>query len=286
MKKTLIFLLTLIMVLSCFVTVNAQEKYEIIENGSFEENDEFTWLKFITSPGIIEYFDEEYTDGESSMLIYDRIHFTDTVRQYVTDEINFYGKGKYQVKAKVKLYEEIDATVSCNAVIGVEDSSGVRKWFTAPYVELKLDKWTEISFTTDITWSGELKLAEFYFVTDEPDESEEFASFIIDECSLIPLDYKGDVYTEPEPTPTPTPEPTKKPTPKPTAKPTQNATINNTPSATEGNVDITEEPEEKNISKQSIVIGVMLISIGVILLAGSVALFIAYRKEKQNEKTE
>lgn len=288
MKKTLIFLLTLIMVLSCFVTVNAQEKYEIIENGSFEENDEFTWLKFITSPGIIEYFDEEYSDGEYSMYIYDRTHCTDTIRQYITEKLDYYGKGKYQIKAKVKLYEEFDTKVCGNAVVRLDDTAGA-KWFTDTYVEFKADNWAEISFVTNITWSGQLKLAEFYFVTDEAHDSEIYASLLVDECSMVPLDYKGEVYVAP--TPTPTPEPTPKPTPKPTKKPTtsQDSTVKNTPGVADNNNNETEQDQptgETTNSKQSIVLGVMFISIGVILLAGSVALFIAYRKEKQNEKTE
>ena len=285
-KKLFVFFLVLVMVLSSFFTigVGAENNYEILKNVGFEENDEFTWLKFITSPAIIEYYDEEYAEGEYSMIIYDRTHPTDTIRQYVTDELKFYGKGKYQLKAQIKLAEPFDKKVSGNAVIRLEDSSGVAKWFTDTYVEITADKWAQISFTVDIKWSGELKLAEFYFVTDEPVTLEEYSILLIDDCSFAPVEYSGEVFVPA--TPSPTPVVTPSPTPKPATKPNQ--TVETTPiEGEEIEENNGEDPSvTKSTSKQSIVIGVMLISIGVILLAGSVALFIAYRKEKQNEKTE
>ncbi len=291
MKKYLIFLLVFVIVLSSFFIVNAQENYEILKNGSFEENDEFTWIKFITSAGIIEYFDEEYVSGEYSMLIYDREHCTDTIRQYVTDEVNYYGQGKYQIKAKVKLYEEHPTKVCGNAVIRVENTSNEQNWFTTSYVEFTTDKWAEISFTTDISWKGELKVAEFYFVTDEPNESETFASLIIDDCSFMPLDFDGEVYTAPTPTPEPTVKPTEKPTPKPTAttnaKPQQTQKVENTPGVTENNQEQNVENNGGNINnKQLIIIGSILIAVGVMLLVCSTLVLVSCRKEKQNEKKE
>ena len=296
MKKILSRFLVLMLVFICVagtVNVGASGQYEILVDPGFEENNDYSWIKYVAA--YLEFSDDAY-EGDYSLLVTDRRHPTDVMRQYVTEQLNFYGPGKYNIEAYVKISEEGDKPVKAQVVLGAYTETE-KTWGTSNFVEISKDKWTKISKTVTVKWDGTLKEAEFYIITDENTGTEVsenqdymFADLLIDSCVLEPVDYKGEVYSTPEPTAKPTATPTVKPTEKPAATPIATATADNNAdnsgaAENEGNSENVNNGGAVALSsKQTVLIGVTAIAIGVVLAGCGIALFVAYRKDKKNEK--
>ncbi len=286
MKKLAVILIVLLLTMSTVFAAEAD--YEILVDPGFEENDDITWVPYVQS---LLDFSEDAHEGESSLVVSERSHMTDIARQYVTEQLKYYGKGKYVAEAYVKLESETEHPVKIQVVLGVYGNE--KKWITSDSVTVTDKEWTKLTFTKDVSWEGELKQAEFYFVTDEKFEGVEFedmdfAEIMIDSCSLKPVGFTGDPYEEKvEETPAPTPKPTQKPTVTNAPSQTQGANATDGANTNEGGATATAAPVTVGQNKnQTIVVTCAFIASGVILAIGAVALFISYRKDKKNEKVK
>lgn len=287
MKKFLSFTLALLLVVAAIsftgLTALAASEYEILVDGSFEATNDDVWVKY--TAGLIDFEFEDTYEGATALSVTERTHQTDVVRQYITDELNFYGPGKYQFTAYAKLGEEWDSEIKLQGVVGAYKGTEIeqKKWSTTDFVTLSATEWKPVSATIEISWSGELLEAEFYFITNE-EGADSFADLLIDACSLTKVGYTGEAFTAP--TPAPTPEPTPEATEAPTADPneatkaptTGNSTKAPVSSATAG-ADTTTEGEGG-----SNVLPIILIVAGVILVGGCVAFVISLKKGNKNEQ--
>ncbi len=270
MRKIVTLLLILILT---SVSVFATNDYEILTDADFEEANDEVWVKYVKA--YID-FSEDAFEGTSALLSSERTHNTDVVKQFVQDELNYYGTGKYTAQAQVKLAEADAEPIEIQLVVNIT-AEGKTAYVTSGYVSVSGNEWTQISLSKDFKWDGEVTKSEFYFVTKETDDTG-YADILIDNCSLVPLEFTGEPFDEEtEETPAPTEKPTEKPAEKPqeTKAPEENEAATPTPAVSENS-----GPNKK----QSQVIGGMIIACGVILLIGAVALFISYRKDKKNEK--
>lgn len=287
MKKILSITLAILMVAAAFsftgLTAFAASEYEILIDGTFEDQNDEVWVKYTT--GLIDFEFEGAYEGESCLFVSERTHSTDVVRQYITNELNFYGPGTYQFTAYAKLAEEWDSEIQLQGVVGAYKGTEVKDkvWGTTNFVTLSATEWRAVSGTVEVSWSGELTEGEFYFITNEQD-TDSFANLLIDSCSLTKVGYTGDAYTAPTPEPTlePTPEPTEAPTADPNAATTAPA-ANNT-NAPAGSATAGTDTNTTNEGGSSSVLPIILIVAGVILVGGCVAFVISLKKGKKNEQ--
>lgn len=285
MKRVILFLLllSLLTVTLLCMPVSAADGYELLENGGFEEIPGFTWTKYVACT--VDW-DESGASG-SCIRVTGRTHYTDIVRQYITKKLSFYGHGTYLLEADVRLADPSDQPVDVQIAIGAYSVGGDKKWATSDFVTVTADGWAHIRTQVNISWSGKLEQAEFYFITRADQETTEFRDLLIDNCSMKTVSYTGEEYaTEPA---------TEAPTEKPTEPEVTTAEPVTEPAETTAQeTDLTDMTEPVNTewetaevdtpsvsdpgSMQSKVIGGMMIAVGVILLACAVALTVTYIK--------
>ena len=283
MKKLLSITLAILMVVAAVsftgLTSFAASQYEILIDGTFEDQNDEVWVKY--TAGLIDFSFDDVYEGESSLSVTERTHKTDVVRQYITDELNFYGPGTYQFTAYAKLAEEWDTPVQLQGVVGAYKGTDIKDkvWGTTDFITLSATEWKSVSGTMEVSWSGDLTEGEFYFITNEEDGADSFADLLIDSCSLTKVGYTGDAFVAP--TPEPTPEPTEAPTANPdaaTTAPTGGSTKTPSASATAG----TDTDSISGSSNNTLAI--ILIIAGVILVGGGVAFVISLKKGKKDEQ--
>lgn len=260
----------------------AADEYEILVDNGFEEMDDSVWEQYYL--GVVDFTGDAY-EGESCLIVTDRLHKTDVVRQYITDQLNFYGPGSYQVSAWVKLALPEGENIEIQAVVGayMGEELQYKQWFTTPFFALSDTEWTQITATIDMNWDGILDQAEFYFITNEEGEAGQImcADLMIDSCSLVKAGYEGDPYgaTAEEPTQEPAEEPTSEPaetTQAPTAKPTEQPT-----QAAPTGSSAADSDDAETESNNSKLIGGILIAAAVILVVGCVVFVIVGKKRKK-----
>lgn len=286
MRRVILFtlILTLLATMLLCLPVLAADGYELLENGGFEEAPGFTWTKYVACT--VDW-DGNGASG-SCIRVTGRTHYTDIVRQYITKKLSFYGHGTYLLEADIRLANPSDQPVDIQIAIGVYSVGGDKKWATSDFVTVTADGWAHIRTQVSISWSGELEQAEFYFITRADQETAEFRDLLIDNCSMKTVSYTGEEYATEPVTEAPTEKPTE-PVTEPDATPqepvTESAetTAQNTdgtePVGTEQETDEVDTPSASDSgSRQSKVIGGMLIAVGVILLACAVALTVTYVK--------
>ena len=269
------------------LSVSAEgEGYELLENGDFNEAPGFTWLPYVSSS--LSSVDEG-REGRA-LKVEDRTHHTDVARQYVTAKMTYYGAGTYELTAYVRLADEGAAPVEVQAVLGIYGKDGQKMWQTTSFAQVTADGWTKLQAQVNVSWSGELEQAEFYFITRDGQENGDFRNLLIDDCSLKTVSYVGEAYgsrpetespaTETPATEAPETEPPEAPAPETPAPDTQ-ATESQSPvtdvETTETNSGDPAATSDKGFT-QSMVIGGMLIAVGVILAACGVALTVTYVK--------
>lgn len=299
MKKVLsawlaaILLVTLLATLLCLPVCAEGEGYELLENGDFSEEPGFTWLPYVASSVS---FTDEGREG-SAIKVEGRTHYTDIVRQYVTTKLSYYGAGTYELTAYVRLADEGAAPVDVQAVLGIYGKDGQKRWQTTSFAQVTADAWTMLKAQVNVSWTGELEQAEFYFITRDGQENGDYRNLLIDDCSLKTVSYVGEEYgsrVETEAPETAAPETQAPETVAPeTQAPETAAPETSAPEAESHDIE-TEAPRPTETdpeavtdppspspdkgSKQSMVIGGMLIAVGVILAACGVALTITYVK--------
>lgn len=290
MKRVILFalLLSLLAATVLCLPVSAADGYELLENGGFEEAPGFTWTKYVACT--VDW-DGNGVSG-SCIRVTGRTHYTDIVRQYITKKLSFYGHGTYLLEADIRLADPADQPVDVQIAIGAYSVGGDKKWATSDFVTVTADGWAHIRTQVNISWSGELEQAEFYLITRADQETTEFRELLIDNCSMKTVSYTGEEYATEPVTEAPTEAPTEKPT-EPVTEPdetpqepvtesgetTARDTDGTEPAGTEQKTDEVDTPSASDPgSKQSKVIGGMLIAVGVILLACAVALTVTYVK--------
>ena len=197
MRKIFVCLMMLLLLLShMFVVATAEDaSFELLENGDFENSDSWLWTKYVSAS--VTYVDEG-VEG-LCISITGRTHHTDVVKQEVTPLMEACGPGIYTMEADVRLANAQDAPVDIMAVVGVYTVDG-KQWYTSDYVSATADGWTHISATVQITYSAELSMVEFYFITREGQEQGDFRDLLIDNCSLRTDSYPGTEPVDPDET--------------------------------------------------------------------------------------
>ena len=271
MKKLLCLLLTAALLLSLTVpALAATPSKEILVDPNFEEMDDDAWIRYVES--VIDFTDENPQEGKSCLIVTDRTHSTDVARQYVTDQMNYYGPGKYKISGYVRLANPEQGPIEVQMVLGYYTDAN-KKWATSSYKKVTAEKWVSFTMTVTCQWTGELNNAELYFITNETETAQgEFADILIDSCSMVKADFQGTDFWDL--TPEPTKEPTAAPTAAPTTVPTAEAEVTDAP---------TEEPEKQPMSSNKI-LGIALIAVGAVLLGTGVALIISAKKGKKDEQ--
>lgn len=82
MKKILSITLAILMVAAAFsftsLTAFAASEYEILIDGTFEDQNDEVWVKY--TAGLIDFEFEGAYEGESCLFVSERTHSTDVVR--------------------------------------------------------------------------------------------------------------------------------------------------------------------------------------------------------------
>ncbi len=301
MKRLLPLLLLLSLLvtsLSCIPAFAADGGYELLEDGSFDQAPGFTWIAYVASTVQV----SENGQNGTCLSVTRRTHHTDVVRQYITKKLSFYGHGTYEISASVRLADADAQPVDAQIAIGMYSANGAKKWATSDFITVTADGWTQITAQVSLSWEDTLEQAEFYLITREGQEGTDFRDLLIDDCGMKTVSYEGEEYATEPVTEKPTEPVTEPVTEPPTSEPTETPTepeqepVTDEPTVSdeathEATDEVTDEPatEEDSApaeetvpadgaSKQSKVIGGMLIAIGVILLACGAALIVTYVK--------
>ena len=238
MKKLSILLCALFLLGTLCLPVHAEEDYELLVNGDFEQVT-LDWEKYYL--GTVDYCNDAHT-GSSAFRITNRQHSTDIARQDITKQLAYYGAGNYEISAWVRLddpnAEPIDVCIAIGAKGTGKDTPVI--YATSNWVRVT-SEWTYICATRYVYWVGdELEAAEFYLITPqggEEDQTGNFRDLLLDDCSMKVLSYSGEPYA-PETTEAPTTEPPA------TEPPTTESPTTEAPSTEEPTTELpsTEEP--------------------------------------------
>lgn len=265
--------------------VNAQEEYELLENGDFEE---FTthWEKYYLAA--VDYCDQAHA-GSSALQITDRQHSTDIARQVITKPLEHYGSGQYELSAWMRLADPDAQPVDVMIAIGVYLKDGQKFWFSTGWTRVT-SEWTHLSGVVNISWSGALEEAEFYLVTPmdgDEDTSKNFRDMILDDCSMKVLNYDGEPYEQPTKAPVTTEPATDAPVtdaPEQTTAAPETAAPESVPESTpEAESESVQEQGSGKVSAQTYVIAGTMAAVAVILLGCGIALTVSYTRGKRNE---
>lgn len=285
MKKLSLLFCTLFLLGALCLPAYAQDDYEMLENGDFEDMS-LDWQKYYMAT--VDYCETAHT-GNGAFLITNRQHSTDIARQYITDPLEYYGPGEYEFSAWVRLEDADAQPINLMVAIGVYCESGAKHWFSTDWVTVT-SEWTYISATRYITWEGELDEAEFYLVSPmdgEEDQTKNFRDLLLDDCSMKPVDFNGAPYA-PRTTEAPTTEPV-------TQAPTTEAPTAAPESSAEPESQMTAAPEEQmtdaeqptgSIGTQTLIITITMIAVGIIMLGCAIALTVSYIRGKRNETSK
>lgn len=116
--------------------------------------------------------------GNLAVLSYDRNHYWEGARQNITEVLKDYGPGEYTLEAWVMLSSgTTDGYLRFKLVDDDGDHyPGTRK-------ECNSDSWTNLSYSTNISWKGSLREAVFELMTTDSDN--DLNDFYIDDCALL-----------------------------------------------------------------------------------------------------
>lgn len=156
------------------------EGEELLVNGGFEDDIELTWEPYV------EAVIERVEDGKegSGLFVSGRTDYTDVMKQTVTDLMNGYGPGTYEISAWIKLADENATPIGMNVVISMTDEYGGMSWPQTDYVTVNGTEWTQVTATVEANWNGSLTDAHFYIISNESREVGVYQDLYIDECSL------------------------------------------------------------------------------------------------------
>lgn len=295
MKKLALLLCALLLISALCLPTYAETDYEMLENGDFEEHSA-TWQKYYMAT--VDYCDQAHS-GSSALSITHRQHSTDIARQYITDELEYYGPGEYEFSAWVRLADPTDQPIAICVAIGVYCEQDKDYWFTSNFVNVT-SEWTYISAKRYISWETELETAEFYLVSPmngDEDTSKNFRDLILDDCSMKPVGFTGEPYAPPTTeAPTTVPETEAPTTEAPTTEEpttsveTDEPTVETTtPEQETDHQNPDTEQDNANtqsgnqISTQTIVITCTMVAVALILLAAGIALTVSFVRGKRNE---
>ncbi|MBO5110405.1 MAG: carbohydrate binding domain-containing protein [Clostridia bacterium] len=220
--------------------------YELLDNADFETLPGFTWLPYVGC------FVDWVEGGRNGMCISicDRTDYTDITHQAVTNKLNYYGPGTYEISAWVKLADENASAIGINVVVATTDANGNMSWPQTNYISVNGTDWTEVKARVDITWDGTLSNADFYIISDENREVGVYQNLLIDDCSFRTISYIGDAYATETPTDPvePDTDPVEpdtdpvEPDTEPVTEPTDIPTEPTTGAPTEPTTDTSDEP--------------------------------------------
>ncbi|MHB1484319.1 MAG: hypothetical protein ACYCYI_06605 [Saccharofermentanales bacterium] len=221
MKKTILTgLLTVLLIVSFSAVIPVYaDSPEMLRNPGFESDIDYWQPQVNGEMAATDYLDGVTPrSGNSFVTIKDRYSYSDTPLQNIKAPLSFYGKGNYKVRGYTRLApsSRISSTqaqivirvVSTDKTSGSAGNPGV-SWFTSGNVPINKTSWTLLDAVIPITWSADIELAEFYFMTGTGDSPE---MLCFDDTSMIKVGYSGPTYSPPTPTLSPTP---RTPTPKP-----------------------------------------------------------------------
>ena len=259
----------------------AGQDYELLENGDFEKVSGI-WQPYVSA--LLEYSDDAHS-GSGALKITGRTGWTDFTRQYVTKKLIHYGTGTYRLTAWVKIADADANPINMQVVLGVYTTERDYYFFT-DYTQVNANGWTCITKDVPASWAGEIKSAEFYMVTLDGAEGNNFRNVLVDDCSLMIVGYDGEPY------PTPTTE-------APTTEPVTDAPETDAPESVEQTTAAPETeivPEEDttpgaeqgggSISAQTWVIAGTMAAVALILLCCGIALSVSYARGKRNEASK
>ena len=293
MKKIALTLCFILLFGALCIPTCAQEEYELLENGDFEEFST-TWEKYYLAT--VDYCDTAHT-GNSAFQITNRKHSTDIARQYITKPLTHYGPGTYELSAWIRLADPQAEPIPVQIAIGVYLTNGQKQWFTTGGWVTVTSEWTHISGVTNISWSGEIETAEFYLVSPmdgQEDQSKNFRDLYLDDCSMKALSYTGEPYAPPTQAPVTTEPETETETETETSAPESEAQTTTAPETavpeTEIEPESTSEPtdgqEKGQISAQTWVIAGTMAAVALILLCCGIARTVSYARGKRHEASK
>ncbi|MHB1484401.1 MAG: carbohydrate binding domain-containing protein [Saccharofermentanales bacterium] len=168
---------------------------EILTNGSFDVNME-GWSAYSTAT--MDIRTDTPHGGKSYVYSSHKYGACDGPRQYVTEQIRFYGKGTYHVSAWIK----IDSDVKCNAQVVMQTVSSDKTfgseqypgqyWDTTEEIPVNNKTWTKVEGDIELDWKGDLEMSEYYFLLLGDGA---MANIAVDDCSLYKAGYTGAAYT-------------------------------------------------------------------------------------------
>jgi len=197
------------------VPIGAQAvSLEVLDNPSFE-NRLASWLPAVNAN--LFYKSDVKEDGTYSCFAADKYNGGDGPTQDITDKVNFYGRGKYDVSAYLMLSGSV-ATGYGEIVVKTQSSdktfgSNGLSWYVGNSVAINTSTWSKLDGQVNLDWRGTLEYCQFYFIVTPTDAGSEPTYF--DNCSMIKNGYSGASYVSPSPAPTATPMPTIAVTPSP-----------------------------------------------------------------------
>ena len=268
-------------------------KYQMLKNGDFEQVSD-VWEAYYKAN--VAYCDDAHT-GDGAFKITERQHSTDIARQFITEPLEYYGNGAYELSAWVRLADPNAQPISMMVAIAVYCQSGQNLYFSTDWVTIT-SQWTHISGRINIAWEGKLNAAEFYLITPEngdEDQNQNFRNLLLDDCSMLPLSYTGEPYVpSPETTEPVTTEPvtTEPVTTEPvTTEPVTTEPVVSNPDSDEVSIDepsevTTEAGQTNNGIPTTTLITIVMIAVGVILLGCGCALVISIMRGKKNESNK
>lgn len=168
---------------------------EILTNGSFDVNME-GWSAYATAT--MDIRSDNPHGGKAYVYSSHKYGGCDGPRQYVTEQIKFYGKGTYHVSAWIKIDSDqkcnaqvVMQTVSSDKTFGSEQYPG-QYWDTTEEIPVNNKTWTKVEGDLELDWKGDLEMSEYYFLL----LGDGFmANIAVDDCSLYKVGYTGAAYT-------------------------------------------------------------------------------------------
>ncbi|MHB1485277.1 MAG: hypothetical protein ACYCYI_11520 [Saccharofermentanales bacterium] len=219
MKKSL---LTVLIIVSFVMSFTASvpvfaDSPQVLRNPGFEDELDY-WVSAVTATLIALKSYEGTTPQAGEYFAYtdNRYGYADAPMQHIQNQMNFYGKGTYQLKAYMRLPGDssvstakakiVIQTISTDKQSGGAPQYPGMNWYTSDEKIINKTSWTLIEATVDIQWSQTLEACEYYFLTNQADP---VTDICIDSASMIKTGYNGPAYSFPTPTP-----PKNSPTPK------------------------------------------------------------------------